>query len=273
MPYKARSSSLSSVRRRPRRRLESGQIVRTLGDGAIAIATRAAFEEIIKHGHLPPRASEDKKGFISWQLEGGRSIRVLRPVLIRHVEDDWRDRNGAVGRWIVRVRADGSPAGRPEFRALERGPCEESAWDRVVESARKFAADVGPFGLLARVQGARWPAADAYVNACIAALECGAPEIALHGTVEVQSFSGRTLGLIVTPLFPLKLAWHGVYDQLAAHARYEQGMTPAAVQKSVSALDSAHFPAALPGIRPGGGFRVCGRPRFSRRRHDPRRRA
>ena len=100
----------------------------------------------------------------------------------------------------------------------------------------------------------RWPAADAYVNGWIAALEGGKVlEIAL-GTVEVQSVSGRTLGLIVTPLHRLRFAWHGVYDQLAAHARYEQGLAPAAVQKSMKALDSAHFPAALPGIPPGPGF-------------------
>jgi hypothetical protein len=232
----------------------SGQVVRTLADGAITIAARAAFDEAIKDGHLPPRSSEDKKGYISWRVEGGRSIRVQRPLLIRHVEESWREQNGGIGRWIARVRADGSPASPPEFRPLERGVCEASVWDRVVEAARKLAADIGPFGLLARVQGARWPAADAYVNGWIAALEGGAPEIALHGTVEVQSVSGRTLGLIVTPLHPLRFAWHGVYDQLAAHARYEQGLSPAAVQKSMRALDSAHFPAALPGIRPGSGF-------------------
>ena len=33
----------------------SGQIVRTLADGAIAIATRAEFDEVIKDGHLPTR--------------------------------------------------------------------------------------------------------------------------------------------------------------------------------------------------------------------------
>ena len=232
----------------------SGHIVRTLADGAIAIATRAGFDEAIKDGHLPPRSSEDKKGYISWRVEGGRGIRVQRPVLIQRVEESWREQDGAIGRWIARVRADGSPASRPEFRALDRDVCEASAWDRVVEAARKLAADIGPFGLLARIQGARWPAADAYVNGWIAALEGGAPEIALHGTVEVQSVSGRTLGLIVTPLHPLRFAWHGVYDQLAAHARYEQGLAPAAVQKSMKALDSAHFPAALPGIPPGPGF-------------------
>lgn len=232
----------------------SGQIVRTMADGAIAIPTRAGFDEAIKDGHLPPRCSEDKKGYISWRVEGGRSIRVVRPVLIRLVEENWQALEGAVGRWIARVRGDGSLAGPPQFRPLDRGACDASVWDRVVDASRKLAGEIGPYGLLARVQGVRWPAADAYVNGWIAALESSAPEITLHGTVEVQSVSGQTLGLVVTPLHPLRLAWHGVYDQLVAHARYEQGLSPSAVQKNLKALDSAYFPAALPGPRPGSGF-------------------
>jgi hypothetical protein len=69
--------------------------------------------------------------------------------------------------------------------------------------------------------------------------EGGAPEIALHGTVEVQSVSGRTLGLIVTPLHPLRFAWHGVYDQLAAHARY--GRDTPRVRASTHAASSGEW--------------------------------
>jgi DNA phosphorothioation-dependent restriction protein DptH len=223
----------------------SGQIFRTLSDGAIVIASRALFDEAIVNGHL--RASEDKKGYISWRGEGGRSIRVLRPALIRQVEVDWRERKGAVGRWIARVRADGSLAGPLEFTSFERGVCDPSVWDRVVEVSRKLALDLDRLGVLARVQGARWPAADGYINGWIAALEGGSPELALHGTVEVKALSGRTLGLIVTPLQPLRFAWHGLYDHLAAHARYEQGLSPAAVQSALKPLDSSQFPSALPG--------------------------
>ena len=130
--------------------------------------------------------------------------------------------------------------------------CEASAWDRVVEAARKLAADIGPFGLLA-ASGTRWPAADAYVNGWIAALEGGCRDCAprhRRGPVRLwpDTWADRDAST------PLRFAWHGVYDQLAAHARYEQGLAPAAVQKSMKALDSAHFPAALPGIPPGPGF-------------------
>jgi hypothetical protein len=179
---------------------------------------------------------------------------VQRPALIRDIEESWRAENGAIGRWVVRVRADGSPVGQPAFQAIEPA-CDPGIWDRLAEASRKLAADIGPLGLLARVHGAKWAAASSYINAWIAAFEDAAPKMALHGPVEVQSVSGRTLGMIVTPLHPLRFAWHSAYDQLAAHARYEQGLLPTAVQKAMGALDSSHFPAALPGVETGGsGF-------------------
>ncbi|MFZ1103755.1 MAG: hypothetical protein WAN86_13090 [Hyphomicrobiaceae bacterium] len=123
------------------------------------------------------------------------------------------------------MRADGSPVGQPEFQPLERA-CEAGIWERLAEASRKLAADMGPLGLLARVHGAKWAAANSYINAWISAFEGCTHEIALHGTVEVQSVSGRTLGLIVTPLHPLRFAWHSAYDQLAAHARYSRAFSP-----------------------------------------------
>jgi DNA phosphorothioation-dependent restriction protein DptH len=70
----------------------------------------------------------------------------------------------------------------------------------------------------------------------------------------VQSLSGSTIGLIVTAAHPLRLAWHAAYDLLAAHARYEDGLSAFEVIRVLAALDSAHFPAALPGLEPGQGF-------------------
>ena len=226
-------------------------------DGAILLPNRTQFNEAIADGHQSPRTSEDKKGYISWKGEGARSVRVLRPTLIREIEEDWTKRSGALGRWIIKVRADGSPASPIEFVEFDRGSTEESVWDRVIDVSRRLAVDLGPFGLLARVQGSRWPAADGYINGWNAALESGPPTLALHGTVEVQSLSGRTLGLIVTPLHPLRLAWHGLYDQVAAHARYEQKLTGSAVQSVLRNLDSSSFPATLP-RHSGKGIYICG---------------
>jgi DNA phosphorothioation-dependent restriction protein DptH len=215
----------------------SGKVERSLVDGAIVIASRAAFDDALLNGHIAPRVTEDKKGFISWGIPGGRSVRVLRPALIRQVEEDWQQRNGAPGRWILKIRSDGSPVGFPTFESFEPADRDSSLWDRVVEASRKLAADLGPYGLLSRIQAARWPIGDAYVNAWAAALEAGAPSLSLHGTVEVRSLSGRTLGLIVTPLHPLRLLWHGAYDQLMIHARYEQVLTPTAGYELRAARD------------------------------------
>ena len=119
---------------------------------------------------------------------------------------------------------------------------------RLCEEAAK-----GP-GLLALVQGPRVQWVEDYLLAWASALEQGSPELALANTVEVQTLSGRTLGLIVLPGHSVRLAWHAAYDQLAAHARYEEGMTATNVVDILGSLDSAHFPAVLPGLEPGQGF-------------------
>lgn len=232
----------------------SGRVERSLVDGAISIATRGAFDDAVSNSNLAPSVTEDKKGFISWGIQGGRSVRVLRPALIRQVEEDWQQRNGAPGRWILKVRSDGSPVGSPEFRPFQSTDCESNIWDRVFEASRKLAAELGSLGLLARIQATRWLTGDNYANAWAAALEAGPPSFSLHGTVEVRSLSGRTLGLIVTPLHPLRILWHGAYDQLITHARYEQELSPTAVRAAAVALDGSNFPAVLPGADGTGGF-------------------
>ena len=105
------------------------------------------------------------------------------------------------------MRSDGSPIGELTFVPLEPGSLETNIWDRLTDASRKLASDLGPLGMLARVQATRWPAGEAYTNAWAAALEAGPPTLCLQGTVEVHSLSGRTLGLIATPLHPLRMLW------------------------------------------------------------------
>ncbi|AHF86629.1 hypothetical protein RLEG3_12220 [Rhizobium leguminosarum bv. trifolii WSM1689] len=233
----------------------SGQVVRTLVEGAVAIKERIAFDKAVASAPGSDRASEDKKGFIIWKGEGsGRAVRVARPVLIRNVEEDWAARRGAPGRWIQKVRADGAPTGAISFVELQQGGCDSETWRRVYEASRRLAEELGPLGLLGRVKTNGWRRADEYVNGWLAALESGSPELALHGTVEVMSLSGRTLGLLVTPLHPLRFAWSALYDNVAAHARYEQELDAARLQRALKPLDSANFPFALPGIDNGRPF-------------------
>ncbi|ANL49724.1 AAA domain-containing protein (plasmid) [Rhizobium phaseoli] len=233
----------------------SGQVVRALVEGAAAIKERSAFDKAVTGVPGPDRASEDKKGFIIWKGEGGgRAVRVARPLLIRNVEEDWAARRGTPGRWVQKVRADGAPSGAIDFVELQHGACDGEAWRRVCEASRRLAEELGPLGLLGRVKTAGWRRADEYVNAWLAGLESGGPDLALHGTVEVKSLSGRTLGLLVTPLHPLRFAWSALYDNVAAHARYEENLESVRLQRALKPLDSANFPFALPGIDGGRPF-------------------
>lgn len=235
----------------------AGKEVRCLVEGAIILPTAEAFRTAVQA--MPDDAIEDKKGYIGWQPGPGvgRRFKVLRPRLIAEVEKDWQAQRGRIGRWSVRVRADGSRAGPIVFELLDQGNCPAEAWERAERASQRLCADLGQgkgLGFLSRIQAVPWPAAQEYLLAWADALEKGPPELALFGTVAVESLSGRTIGLIVTPFHPLRLAWHAAYDLLAAHARYEQGMSPVDVNRVLGALDSAHFPHTLPGLERGRGF-------------------
>ncbi len=220
----------------------SGQLVRTLVEGAISAPDRSRFEELVASS----RPAEDKKGFINWNGEvGGRGARVFRPSLLRQMEEAWQRAGGPVSRWVQVVRADGSPIGELELVVLDDG--ENPLLDRVREACRKLASEVGSAGLLGRILTNGWPAADGYINAWEKALEAGDPSIALHGTIEVRDQAGAVIGLLVTPLHPTRFAWQALYDQAVAHARYEQGLSPSAAIKAAQPIDSTYFPFALPG--------------------------
>jgi DNA phosphorothioation-dependent restriction protein DptH len=138
----------------------SGQVVRTLSEGAIGLATRAAFDAAIAPG-ANNGIAEDKKGFIIWKgVSGGRGVRVLRPALIRRVETDWATRGGAVGRWIQTVRSDGSPVGELRFKPATLPPGE-----RVFDSCRRLVGELGANDLLGCVLATHWTIVDNYVNA------------------------------------------------------------------------------------------------------------
>ena len=231
----------------------SGSVVRCFVEGAIEFATREEFNSAVKALHL--QVTEDKKGYLAWRYGSGRSFRVLRPSLIKEVEHNWTSEGGGIGRWSVRVRADGSRSEPVVFQAIEQGNCPDSVWERLQTASRKLCDEAakGP-GLLAWVQASRWPIVDEYLRAWTDAIDQGPSALCLAHTVEVRSLAGQTLGLIVLPSHPLRLAWHAAYDQLAVHARFEQGMPTGAVKDLLRALDSAHFPFILPGLESSQGF-------------------
>ena len=93
-----------------------------------------------------------------------------------------------------------------------------------------------------------------YVLAWTALLEGGDPSLALCHTVEVQSLSGRTIGLIVLPSHPLRVAWQAAYDNLVLYAAFEQRQAAKDVRDEFACLDGAMFPAFLPHPEAGGSF-------------------
>ncbi|UVT22060.1 MAG: ATP-binding protein [Nitrospira sp.] len=237
----------------------SGETVRCAVEGAIILESK---EELVALCHKRAEYAHfrtDSKGYIIMRPNHvGRSFRIFRPPLISEIENKWEANPEAIGRWSIQVRADGTRSGELQFHPVERGNCPESTWSRLETASRLFCEDTmqGP-GALSQIYihddntSAR---AVEYLNAWEGALEESTAALALAHTVEVQDVAGKTIGLIVLPSHPVRVAWQAAYDALAIHARYEFGLPPPKVREALKALDSSHFPSMLPGLEPGGTF-------------------
>lgn len=240
-----------------------GRVMRSFSEGLIELEDREAVSNVLSE---TPLFTQDARGYVSLRVPGfGKSYRVFRPPLIKEIEEDWFRRNGEVGRWRVRVRTSGARAGSPEFVSMSpppnlAAPLWQSVWERVAISSRRMALDrfatVG--GGVAQVYDQNGRTFDSivkeYLLAWAALLEQADPQCALANTVEIQSLSGRTIGLIVLPAHPLRVAWHVAYDNLVLHARFAEAQTPKRVREEFALLDGAMFPAFLPGTEPGKSF-------------------
>lgn len=228
------------------------EVVRTFSEGLAALRSRETVSAITaSHPSIV-----EAKGFIVLRtpVEQGkqRSYRVHRPALVADIEKQWIDSQGSVGRWAVAVRGSGSRAGKPEFISLDGN--DGPLWERVVAASRRMAArfetagggvgqvydDTTSFGVVQE-----------YLRAWVALLEADEPSLALVNTVEVRSLAGRTIGLIVLPAHPLRVAWQAAYDNLVFHTAFEEQRNAKEIRKEFGALDGAMFPAFLP--NPNGG--------------------
>jgi len=239
-----------------------GKKVRTFSEGLIELDDREVVSTLASAtADLPT----DTKGFVLLRTpQRGKSFRVYRPPLIAEVEKQWTERGGEIGRWRVKVRASGLRAARPEFIPMSpaessSGPSRESFWERTVNASRRmadrFASCGGGVGQIYDQQAKVFDTVvKEYLLAWATALKEGDPSLALANTVEVQSLSGRTIGLIVLPSHPVRVAWHVAYDNLVLYAAFEQNIPPKDVREELSALDGAMFPAFLPGLEDGSCF-------------------
>ena len=108
--------------------------------------------------------------------------------------------------------------------------------------AEKFAVLGGGVGQVYDEKSRTFGVAKEYLLAWAVLLEGGDPHLALANTVEVQSLSGRTIGLIVLPSHPLRVAWSAAYDNLVLHAAFNEERTANDVRREFSGLDGAMFP-------------------------------
>ena len=230
-----------------------GAKVRTFSEGLAEIESREVASRIAS----APSIGVDSKGFVLLRTPvdrgGRRSFRIFRPSLIAEVEQQWTEKSGEIGRWTVRVRGSGDRAEAPQFEPLDGGDSE--SWGRTVAACRGFAgrfAEGGGVGQVYDETISSFRAVQEYLRAWTELLGNGDPSLALANTVEVQSLSGRTtIGLIVLPAHPLRVAWHVAYDNLVLHTVFEQGQRARDVCDEFAVLDGAMFPAFLP--NPGGG--------------------
>lgn len=229
-----------------------GAKVRTFSEGLIELGSRGRVSAIADNVDK----AVDAKGFVLLRFVDGsrrRSFRVFRPSLIREVEEQWISESGAIGSWRVKVRASGERVGAAEFVPCNGGT--GMAWDRVHAASRKmaerFGGTGGGVGQVYDDKAKGFGAVKTYLLAWAALLEDGDPALAVCNTVEVLSLSGRTIGLIVLPAHPLRVAWQAAYDNLALHAAFEQAQDARNVREELSGLDGAMFPALLP--NPAGG--------------------
>ena len=231
----------------------AGPKVRTFTEGLIEFPSRETATNVAEN---QTRIVVDTRGFLVLRPPDPRrprSFRVFRPPLIRDVENEWMDRHGALGRWRVRIRASGERATPLEFVPAEGG--DAASRSRTLTASRRlaerFQAGGGGAGQVYDDQSKSFDAVKEYVLAWTALLDRSEPTLALCNTVEVQTPSGRTIGLIVLPSHPLRVAWLAAYDNLLLHAVFEQDQTPKQVQEELKGLDGAMFPAFLP--NPTGG--------------------
>ena len=232
-----------------------GKKIRTFSEGLIELDDRDMVSDIASS---TDRLSSDAKGFLLLRTpQRGKSFRVFRPPLIREVEEQWCEQlKGAPGRWQVKVRESGSLADKPRFQSFSPSG-NDPEWSRVTVASRKmserFFARSG-VGQIYDEKSRAFETAKEYLRAWSALLDKGHPELALVNTVEVQSLSGRTIGLIVLPNHPLRVAWLAAYDNLVLNAAFAEQKEPKEIRDELSILDGAMFPAFLPGTKTGTSF-------------------
>ena len=228
----------------------AGKRVRAFSEGLADVESRGKVADV-SAGELNVR-HDAKKGTVVLRTKVlTRSLEVPRPALVAEVEQQWSARP-EIGRWQVRVRASGVRVGSPDFVPLPSSG-GDALWSRAEITTRRLAERFGEVGGVGQIYDdghADFRVVQEYLRVWAELLNAGDPSIALAQTVEVRDLGGHTIGLIVLPGHPLRVAWLAAYDNLVFHARFEEGQNTRDVLRGLASLDGALCPAFLPGTEP-----------------------
>ncbi len=231
----------------------AGSVYPTLALAAIQVAKeREQFDRLADNPGDKQAFSRDAKGYIACRVDG-KAARVLCPNLLLDLAADWVVHGGEPGRWQLKVRADGTPDGKPEF--VQIPPTSDEAGRRFAQVSRDYSrwlasSSLGPLAVLYTDR----KIINDYVNAATAWWDTAPARATLIHTLEVVGVTGHRIGLIVLPTHPLRVAWQQGFDMLVWRHRYEEDSPPAKVAKLLGSLIGAHYPAMLPGFEQGEAF-------------------
>ncbi len=250
-------------------RTSSGEVFRCPAEGAVQTNSREVVELFVEERQKGKQGLPDKKGkpkvnerpkaqMLAFRLAGSnRGFRVERPDLLREIEEDWSRRDpNCVGRWRVCCRPDGNRAGDLIFIPCE--PFEAIELAKLNDATKKFRDDCQKSGgTMSRLHLHGHSTAvvtQNFLNAWTAALEKGPPSLSLALTLEITSMSGKTLGLVVLPQHPLRVAWQCGFDALALHLSLVDKMSGRRIRRNLAWLDGANVPFLLPGLAKKSSF-------------------
>jgi len=230
-----------------------GKTVRTFTDGLIELAERESIVTAATSGSF----KFDNTGFVTTRTSDYRSYKVYRPPLMQEVEERWANEPNEIGRWRVTIRGSGDRVGDLEFIPISALDVNQSILDRVIAGSRRMSERFKWSGGVGQIYDQKASDFRSTVRRYLSAwsdLLGDSYEYALSHTVEVQNQSGGTIGLIVLPSHPIRVAWHTAYDNLVLFSRFDEGSSPKAIRDEFSALDGSNFPEFLPGIESGRSF-------------------
>ncbi|NJM11462.1 MAG: ATP-binding protein [Synechococcaceae cyanobacterium SM1_2_3] len=228
----------------------SGKIYPNL---ALAVAHIApddeSYKRLLKQFYDRQIFSHDKNGYITCRWEN-KIARVFGSLLLAELAKQWIEHDGALGRWRLRVRADGTQVGAAEFIPID----SDSSAERLIQASRKFAeylnGSQGPLGIIYSNE----KIFNDYVMAANEVWKTSPPELTLIHTLEVVSLAERCLGMIVLPTHPLRVAWQQSFDLLVEYHRYTEELPANKIQRLLQPVTGAHYPAFLPGLQAGETF-------------------